>query len=197
MRVFCTGVFKSATKACAVAFGYPYGKREPFVHPSKYVKHYTIGHESYRSRASCLEYPDNHIEVSHKLGIIVPILKKKYSNVKFVWLTRDRNGTIDSIVRMCSLPETTFKIKNIANDNEYDINYGDFFTWYWDRPRKRNKKETAEFIYDVLYELYSVILQDAYKINVANAYDEWPKLWEWLGLEGDVYAAREHWKRKY
>ena len=76
MRIFVVGTGRCGTSTAYQAL--------------THAKHYTKGHESRAGKLSAHKYPDSHIEVSSQLMIEIPSLLDKYSDSKWVWLSRER-----------------------------------------------------------------------------------------------------------
>lgn len=172
-NIFCTGTGRCGTSTLARAL--------------EHAKGYTVGQESHIGHNVLIEpvsgyytYPDNHIEVSPHLALSISPLVALYPSACWVHIRRSRETCVRSLM-----------------DNCKDQMLG--FVHQWFQIEDCTVEQASGLFYDVMdYTIQESLKNQHYvQIDLESAWEQWPKVWDYLGLEGDMAKSRQEWKRKY
>lgn len=166
--VLCTGRSGSTTfaKACT------------------HITNYTAAHESRPSNWKArLDYPDDHIEVDHRLSWFLGMLDERYPDACYVHLTRD--------------PEKTAESWSIRKNKG-----GQMTTWadvVMYRPRNMPMIEGARLMVESVTANIRLFLKDKPHIVVPieDPHDGFDTLWDRIDAEGDRAAAHAELDKRY
>lgn len=139
---------------------------------------YTVGHETKAGRALIPEYSDNHIEVDHELSYLIPLLKDRYPDARFVHLVREREACVESLVR-----ETWDRMEAFS------------FAWFQSR-HPWDVVAAARIYYDATNRLIEE-MAPAMTIPLAELREAWPGFCALIGAEWDWPEAERVLSRRY
>lgn len=145
-----------------------------------HATNYTAGHETEACSFYPLAYPDNHIEVDNRLAWMLGDLDYKFPDAKYVHLLRNQDEVARSFAGRADFPGAS-----VRGFGGGILGLGDGFAEQRYEVAKRmwevKNANISEFIRHHLFYQLSVWLHELT--------DELPRIWEWLGCEGDLDAA--------
>ncbi len=165
MNVFVLGTGRCGSTALNAACGH--------------MTNFTLGHEA-RARLigrDRVDYPDNHIEIDHRLAWFLGRLDEKYGDdAYYVHLTRNRDACARTQARHWSYQGSMIMAWHNAILKMSPV------------PRL----DAAGDLVDAVTENISFFLKDKSNkmdFRIENAEMDFPKFWNWIGAKGDLDAA--------
>jgi hypothetical protein len=165
MRAFVLGTGRCGTNTFANAC-------------QKSITNYTVGHET-RARIvrGRLDYPDNHIEVDHRLAFFTGSLYTRYPDAIYVHLMRRPSKVIKSWAARSKIPGGFMSA--FAN--------GLIF-----RPKKVNWEESAALMVFTVVDNINFLLDHVEKkvwIDIDQPLPEFYLFWDYIGAKGSKEKA--------
>jgi len=164
MRIFVVGTGRCGTVTFSKA--------------TTHIKNYTSGHETNTSGLTNnnLKYPDNHIEIDHRMSYFIPILKTSYPNAYWVHLQRERTSCIHSLAKRQSL-----------------LKFGSFHLG----STQHKILNLAEYYYENTNMLITQLVPNAQHIWLHDISEGFKLFWEKIGAIGDINIAMNELSIKY
>lgn len=174
MRAFVTGTGRCGTST--------------FYHALRHCINYTVGHESRSGLLSPHVYPDQHIEVSHLLPGVLPDLRARYPDAKWIHLVRGKDSCCRSLVNnLPAMLSAYLRLYYMCQCNGEEVPA---------MPEDWPARAAALYYHDV-NALCRALLPDAMTVRLETAATQWGDVWAFLGLQGDFVASRAEWSRAY
>ena len=150
-----------------------------------HATNYTCAHES---RSDCfdgrLDYPDRHIEVDNRLAFFLGPLHREYPHAHYVWLRRNRNDTVSSLMRRFDSP------RGVMAAYAHGVVQGrkpvSKLSYFERRAVAELYVDTTEANIETFLEYTGV---PNTRMDIEYAAQQLPGLWAEIGAEGDFAAA--------
>lgn len=175
-----------------------------FFQACRHMTNYTTSHEDKRGviGRDRFSYPENHVAVDYRLAWMLGRLDTVYGKDAFyVHLTRDPLATAKSFARMAQIERSSSHIVDIFN-----------------LPRWMNTMGAPVFAHQHVHALkmlpLEVVAEDMVKsincdiwmflkdknwlpVRLEHVDEDFPKVWERIGAEGDLQAALSEWRERH
>lgn len=159
MRVFVFGTGRCGTVSVRDAFAV--------------ATNYESGHETFVAHAY---YPENWIEVNPQLRITLPRVLTRHPDALYIWLTRDKERVLESYER---------------------LDLGAWLSAFYSlcpSVRPNNRWVAARFAVDQMLRdcqasYRTVPANQRLQVDIDNAAEWFPEVWQRIGAEGDLAAA--------
>lgn len=160
MRVFVVGTGRCGTVT--------------FARACQHISNYTSAHESRISEIEGrLDYPDNHIEVDHRLAWHLGSLLRRYPDAVYVHLTRDREKVVQSWAKRLTVRGGMLPA---------------FMNGILFRPPP-DAEAAVRLMVDTVIDNIEAILPDCLTIPIEDPHEPFDELWHQVGAQGDQEAA--------
>lgn len=163
-----------------------------FARACDHATNVSVDHEEYRGFC----YPDGHVSINPQHRSCIRELVKRYPDAKWIHLVRvDREACARSLVNLgrgavlrahYSLYPSSTPFKRYVAPSS--LTPAQLLT-------------VARRFYDdwnaIIEDQLSVSGVDAKRLELEHAADQWTKLWEWMGLEGNREASTLEWRTRH
>lgn len=155
-----------------------------FAEACRHIGNYTSAHES-RNKAILrrLDYPDEHIEVDHRLVWFMAPLLYRYGEDGTVWvhLRRDRDATVESWCRRATVQGGMLPA------------FGAGILPHKEFPESRTKDIAALYVDTVTANVGEFLAHRRHVVEcrIEDPHEPFDRLWDMIGATGDRSAAHE------
>ncbi|GAB3648316.1 hypothetical protein [Glycomyces tarimensis] len=164
-----------------------------FARSCGHLDNYTVGHES-RAKvvgSERLDYPPKHIEVDNRLSWHLGRLAQAYdgSDVKYIHLVRDPEAVARSHLARWESPYRASMIRAYGHGLVMRMH---------DWPEEERIEVCRDFVATVTANIEEFLRdKESMTVRMEEGPHLMPKVFEWIGAEGDFGAAVAEWDTKY